>query len=542
MDIVKTFHYNEFSTNITILGTREEPLFKASDIADILELKNMHSTLAPFTPTEKILQEIDTPGGKQLTTFLTEYGLYRLVLKSNKPFASDFKNWVFGVIKEIRLNGKYELPKELQEELLQSKQRAIELEQQLNDVSQQKTMLEDEMKLMNNMDGRPIIYIFDMDTRVPLSNKSRVLKIGVTEHYQKRFKPYKQIAPFGRMVFHIECQSENMRLTENWINHVLKPFNQAGEVFEMNLELAMKWLSHIANTIVISRNLNFSEMETQIGRIVDVENILLNKTNEVSALVKEISTQTEEEQFEKPLTEHETQQHIQQAIEEQTLKFDKYIEECCLVDPIYEVSSSDVVGQYRLWARSADKPTFHALNDYLQTRFRYIRLPTSNESQVVNGFRGLKLKEIPNTPLPFGASDHELFLAHACTYSPSGKVLMAELLNEYEKWCNSVSKIYNKSEFKNYLKNSHRVLISNVWTANGNGQGYYGLSLKNTETNNKRTSSTAKTVTKRAGNGDIIRTWTTIAKAAQDEGIPPPKLSRAIKNKTIINGFVYVVS
>lgn len=48
-------------------------------------------------------------------------------------------------------------------------------------------------------------------------------------------------------------------------------------------------------------------------------------------------------------------------------------------------------------------------------------------------------------------------------------------------------------------------------------------------------------MTKRNENGDIVATWSTIAKAAEDEGMPPVSLRGAIKNKIVINGFVFTI-
>jgi prophage antirepressor-like protein len=75
MEIVRAFENNELSMHITIKGTREEPLFRASDIGAILEIKNIHQNLATFNDTEKVISEAYTLGGKQEVTFLTEKGL-----------------------------------------------------------------------------------------------------------------------------------------------------------------------------------------------------------------------------------------------------------------------------------------------------------------------------------------------------------------------------------------------------------------------------------------------------------------------------------
>ena len=54
------------------------------------------------------------------------------------------------------------------------------------------------------------------------------------------------------------------------------------------------------------------------------------------------------------------------------------------------------------------------------------------------------------------------------------------------------------------------------------------------------TSSNAKKVEKRTLDGNYIDSYTTIAKAAQSEGIPATKMSRIIKRKTEYNGHIFV--
>ena len=72
MEIVKAFNSNELHTDIVIKGTTENPLFRASDIGNILEISNIHSSLKDFDNDEKVIRESETPGGNQCVTFLTE--------------------------------------------------------------------------------------------------------------------------------------------------------------------------------------------------------------------------------------------------------------------------------------------------------------------------------------------------------------------------------------------------------------------------------------------------------------------------------------
>ncbi len=117
MEIIKAFNSNKLHTEIVIKGTYEEPIFRASDIGNILEISTIRSVIRDFDETEKVVHSMHTLGGEQDVTFLTEKGLYKVLFKSRKPVAEKFQNWVCEVIKEIRLNGKYEYEKELKNKL-----------------------------------------------------------------------------------------------------------------------------------------------------------------------------------------------------------------------------------------------------------------------------------------------------------------------------------------------------------------------------------------------------------------------------------------
>ena len=95
-------------------------------------------------------------------------------------------------------------------------------------------------------------------------------------------------------------------------------------------------------------------------------------------------------------------------------------------------------------------------------------------------------------------------------------------------------------DIKDYLNTSPYTLKATVWTDAGNNEGYYGISLKKSEYKQKIVSSTGKKVKKlQKDTNDILGTWDTIAKAAESEGISAAKMSRCVKNKTIINDYYY---
>ena len=113
--------------NIQLYGTYEEPLFKAKDIGDLLEIKDVLSTVKDFDNDEKGVGYYPTPGGIQQMVMLKEQGLYKILMISRKPVAKLFQKWVFNVIKEIRLKGKYDLEEKIKEHQQQLEAKEQEL-------------------------------------------------------------------------------------------------------------------------------------------------------------------------------------------------------------------------------------------------------------------------------------------------------------------------------------------------------------------------------------------------------------------------------
>ena len=125
MDIVKAFNTNDLHTEIVIKGTINDPLFRASDVGVVLEISNIRTSIMDFDDSEKVVHNMNTLGGNQDVTFLTEKGLYKVLFRSRKPIAQKFQNWVCEVIKEIRLKGIYKMQTEINK-AIEDKNEAIE--------------------------------------------------------------------------------------------------------------------------------------------------------------------------------------------------------------------------------------------------------------------------------------------------------------------------------------------------------------------------------------------------------------------------------
>lgn len=92
-----------------IYGTVENPLFLAKDVAEWIEHKDVTSMLRNVDEDEKVLRLVsgEPKSGNPNKWFLTEDGLYEVLMQSRKPIAKQFKKKVKEILKEIRMTGKY---------------------------------------------------------------------------------------------------------------------------------------------------------------------------------------------------------------------------------------------------------------------------------------------------------------------------------------------------------------------------------------------------------------------------------------------------
>jgi prophage antirepressor-like protein len=105
---LKVVHSQEvLGKTFVVYGNKENPLFLAKDAADWIENKNVSQMLNVVDNDEKVICNIYTLGGNQQAWFLTEYGLYEVLMQSRKPSAKQFKSEVKKILKDIRLNGGY---------------------------------------------------------------------------------------------------------------------------------------------------------------------------------------------------------------------------------------------------------------------------------------------------------------------------------------------------------------------------------------------------------------------------------------------------
>ena len=106
MDEIKILHKSTFlGKEIDVWGTFENPLFRASDVADWLHNTNVSNMVKKVDEDEVTKLNLGSRQGE--TLFLTENGLYEILMLSRKKEAKQFKKGVKKILHEIRTKGGY---------------------------------------------------------------------------------------------------------------------------------------------------------------------------------------------------------------------------------------------------------------------------------------------------------------------------------------------------------------------------------------------------------------------------------------------------
>ena len=106
MEAIKIFENDRFG-EVRVAGTSENPLFCLADVCKILGLR-VDAVQSRLTDAPIRIGVTDSIGREQQMNFVNEKNLYRVIMRSDKPQAEPFQDWVCGeVLPSIRKHGVY---------------------------------------------------------------------------------------------------------------------------------------------------------------------------------------------------------------------------------------------------------------------------------------------------------------------------------------------------------------------------------------------------------------------------------------------------
>ncbi len=119
MNEIQTFTNENCGSVRAFLDEDGEPMFVARDLCDALGIDKYRDAVSRLDEDERGSVLVDTPGGKQNMSAVTEPGFYKLVMRSRKPEAKAFQRWVtHEVLPELRRYGAVVLADDEEDESL----------------------------------------------------------------------------------------------------------------------------------------------------------------------------------------------------------------------------------------------------------------------------------------------------------------------------------------------------------------------------------------------------------------------------------------
>jgi prophage antirepressor-like protein len=209
-----TLSFNKDTIRVT--GTHTDPWFVVKDICKILDIKDNKSALRNIPEKWKGEQSLPSLGGIQNTSIINEAGLYKLIMRSNKPIAEKFQEWVCeDVLPSIRKKGDYVL--EEYKKQLEEQQKELE-EQQKKTKDDQKRI-----KLLENkvLKKQPRVHYEETNVIYLLTTKdhkkNRIYIVGRACDLADRLSTYDKTC--SHQVIHYRgCPSyEHMIITETMV-------------------------------------------------------------------------------------------------------------------------------------------------------------------------------------------------------------------------------------------------------------------------------------------------------------------------------------
>lgn len=145
MNNLQIFKNSEFG-EIRTVTVNDEPMFCLTDICKALEMSNPTMVAQRLDDDERTKLDLGRQGE---TNFITESGLYAVILRSDKPNAKKFRKWVTSeVLPSIRKTGSYNKPMTTAEKIHLLAQSDEELTHRVDEVEAEVEELKETMPLL----------------------------------------------------------------------------------------------------------------------------------------------------------------------------------------------------------------------------------------------------------------------------------------------------------------------------------------------------------------------------------------------------------
>jgi hypothetical protein len=339
MEILRAYNLINDKDNINIQGTIDEPLFDINYISKILEINNIND----YDANEKKKYKNNI--------YLTENGLYRILLESTHKIANTFQKWMSNSIKEKRINGFYKLNENNEVDKI--------LMEYNSDISNHK-------KIINLYDSKNIIYIC---TIKKYYDYKYIIKIGSTNDIKKKLLQIQDIYNISEPLLLYALEINNNKKIEKNLheNLIIKkhymPYNINKDIISKKTYLFEEFhifsiLKNIINeTIILFHKKIFEELSIQKEKLsIEKENIILKKKEiELEILNKSIELTSKQENTIDEISDTESETASETDIDNTLCNFKiKTRKNGIKIPKVYQYNPSDLSTPIKIFDSPAD--------------------------------------------------------------------------------------------------------------------------------------------------------------------------------------------
>lgn len=173
---IQIFKNEQFGEIRTATNSNNEPIFCLSDICNVLKLSNNRKVKSQLDDDVTLSYPIvDSLGRKQEATFVTEAGLYDVIIRSDSPLAKPIRKWLTSeVMPSIRKNGGYIASSEndtpeiiMARAILVAQETIKKKDEKLKQLEHRNSILEPKAELMDK--------VMDTDQKIDIGQAAKIL-------------------------------------------------------------------------------------------------------------------------------------------------------------------------------------------------------------------------------------------------------------------------------------------------------------------------------------------------------------------------------
>lgn len=236
---LQIFSNSEFG-EIRTAVVNDEPMFCLIDICKALEIKNATDVAKRLDGDELTRLNLGSRAGE--TNFITESGLYAVILRSDKPNAKKFRKWVTSeILPSIRKTGSYGMPKTTGGQIQLLAQGYTELERAVNSIKEDMTELKDNTPLYGceidevkqHVNRKGVIVLGGKDSE---AYKNGSIRSSVYSDIYKQLK-----REFGCVTTYKSIRRKYIDNVHKFIDDYALPMALAEQVKEANAQISMSF-------------------------------------------------------------------------------------------------------------------------------------------------------------------------------------------------------------------------------------------------------------------------------------------------------------